>query len=112
MVPELCGASASGIFGAKSCRSGTRRSGSIGRVSRKSFLKKDYGVLRRWSLDYPLRRRWMQIKSLHQVNAEILHRLVLFGGLHSFRNHHRILVVAESNHFLDETLLDEILVDA
>src|SRR5215216_2487267 len=75
-------------------------------------LTKPLRLLRGRSFDDSLRRRWMQIESLHQVNAEMLHRLVLFSGLHSFCNHHRILVVSESNHFLDETLLDEILVDA
>ena len=54
----------------------------------------------------------MEVESLHEMNAELLDRFVFFGGLDSFRDHHCVLVVSKSDHLLDETLLDEVDVDA
>src|SRR5688572_24774687 len=54
----------------------------------------------------------MQVEALHQVNAKLLHRLVFFSRLDAFRDHLRVVLVGKPDHLLDETLLDEIHVDA
>ena len=54
----------------------------------------------------------MQVEALNEMDTQLLHRLVFLRSLDALGDHHRILVVAEADHFFDETLLDEIHVDA
>src|SRR4051794_9214979 len=51
------------------------------------------------------RLRAMQKEALHQMHAQLLHRLELLGALDSLRDHHRVVVVDEANHCLHEVLL-------
>ena len=53
----------------------------------------------------------MQVESLNEMYPQTLHHLVFLRCLNSFGNYHRVLVVAESDHFLDQTLFDEIHID-
>ena len=56
-------------------------------------------------------RRTVQEESLHQMHAELLHRLEFLGALDALGDHLRAVVVREPHHRLDEILLDEIRVD-
>src|SRR5260221_7215364 len=58
------------------------------------------------------RLRTMEEESLHEMHAELLHRLELLRPFHTFRDHHRAMVVGETDHRLHEVLLDEVRVDA
>ena len=54
----------------------------------------------------------MQEEALHEMHAELLHRLELLGALNALRDHHRLVVIRELHHRLDQILLDEVGVDA
>ena len=56
-------------------------------------------------------RRPVQEKSLHQMHAEVLHRLELLGALDALGDHLRAVIVREPHHRRDEILLDEIRID-
>src|SRR5262245_21573368 len=56
--------------------------------------------------------RWpVQEEPLHEMDAEVLHRLEFFGAFDAFGDHHRAVIVRELHHRLDEILLDEVGVD-
>src|SRR5947208_1954075 len=56
-------------------------------------------------------RRTVQEESLYEVHAQLLDGLELLGALDAFSDHHRAVVVGESNHRRDEILLDEVRID-